>query len=626
MKFRGLTDDDLRVLNPRPYPGFPEYTLLDLPGGDPPGYLRGASRKNLSFPAAEAWQDFIVDHYQPPNDARLLVLHQCSWAKPYDHSATLQPIVNICRRFSFVHRVVVSNVGLIPAELQMNPLFCSYDWVSLDGPEPSDLTAEFHRLFEERLMRYLDAHHRNYDAVLALVAREPGSKFPLIQGCAEAVGLAAIPVPDVSTWAEAGKQKYRDPGDKIRHPLVLQQLQDMLDKVEATIKCTTGLEVTHQEEENDVVVSRSQVDVVEYADKDTAFCQERNDECWILDSSTEWGKLREIIVGDHYRLTESDVNIFRSMFGDGGNRIGFLGAVANPQLVLDETAEDLEVFVSILREFGAMVHRPEVPSRPQIIKTPYWSAPLNHPLMMRDLYLVLGRHLIETSPMVRSRKMERECLTSLFSEYFKRGADWVVVPPSRLLKQNYDENWMIGDKRNSSEDIRNSRHYEIMFDGAQILRFGRDIVFNTASQNHELGFKWLQQYLGDSYKVHSIQIGDFHIDGHIIPLRPGTLLVQQGVDISLLPGELPKWDVIYYEPLSDKPKYRFNGSESIGMNVLSLDQETVIVQDIQSDLYRKLEGAGFTPVPCRLRHGVTLGGGFHCLTLDTRRDDEGQEI
>lgn len=162
MRFRNLTAEQVKVLNPRPYPGFPEYILLDLLGGEPAGFRRGATFEHLRIPEAEAWQRFLVDHYCPPEGARLLLLHQCSWAKPYDMSATLQPIAELCRPYSFVHRVVVSNVGLVPQELQMNQIFCSYDWISLDGPEQAPLVQEFHRLFAERLGRYLEAHRRHY--------------------------------------------------------------------------------------------------------------------------------------------------------------------------------------------------------------------------------------------------------------------------------------------------------------------------------------------------------------------------------------------------------------------------------------------------------------------------------
>lgn len=231
MKFNNLSTAQIAALNVRPYPGYPEYTLLDLPGGQPPGFRRGASDENLRIPEAEVWQRFLREHYCPPAATRLLILHQCSWGKPYDMSATLQPVAELCQRYPFAHRVVVSNVGLIPQELQMNPIFCSYDWISLDGPEPAALTTEFHRLFDERLGLYLDAQRTHYAGILAIAERQSGSKLPLIARHAERLGMPLLVVPDQAGWRQTTDRVYRDPGDRIRHPVVLEQLRQMLERV-----------------------------------------------------------------------------------------------------------------------------------------------------------------------------------------------------------------------------------------------------------------------------------------------------------------------------------------------------------------------------------------------------------
>ncbi|MBS3125442.1 hypothetical protein J4211_04300 [Candidatus Woesearchaeota archaeon] len=66
--------------------------------------------------------------------------------------------------------------------------------------------------------------------------------------------------------------------------------------------------------------------------------------------------------------------------------------------------------------------------------------------------------------------------------------------------------------------------YEIAFDAANCLKFGRDIVMSIGTKNHELGAAWLQRHLGDRYRVHAIRLCDGHIDGHLVPLAPGKLL------------------------------------------------------------------------------------------------------
>jgi glycine amidinotransferase/scyllo-inosamine-4-phosphate amidinotransferase 1 len=55
------------------------------------------------------------------------------------------------------------------------------------------------------------------------------------------------------------------------------------------------------------------------------------------------------------------------------------------------------------------------------------------------------------------------------------------------------------------------------------------------------------------------------------------------------------------------------------MNMLVVDPNTVIVDKNQPELIRTLESYRFTVIPLELRHSRTLGGGFHCVTLDLLR-------
>ena len=60
----------------------------------------------------------------------------------------------------------------------------------------------------------------------------------------------------------------------------------------------------------------------------------------------------------------------------------------------------------------------------------------------------------------------------------------------------------------------------------------------------------------------------------------------------------------------------------VGMNFLSVDQETVVVDERQTNLIKLLEKNKFTVIPIRMRHIYTQGGGIHCATLDTVREGE----
>jgi N-dimethylarginine dimethylaminohydrolase len=60
-------------------------------------------------------------------------------------------------------------------------------------------------------------------------------------------------------------------------------------------------------------------------------------------------------------------------------------------------------------------------------------------------------------------------------------------------------------------------------------------------------------------------------------------------------------------------------SKWIAMNVLVINPETVIIDAAQTQLITILKQHGIDCIPLTLSHSRTLGGGFHCVTLDTRR-------
>ena len=60
-------------------------------------------------------------------------------------------------------------------------------------------------------------------------------------------------------------------------------------------------------------------------------------------------------------------------------------------------------------------------------------------------------------------------------------------------------------------------------------------------------------------------------------------------------------------------------SKWIGMNMLSLNPDTIFVDEIQIDLIKKLEKEGFEVIDMPMRQSRTLGGGFHCVTCDLER-------
>ena len=60
-------------------------------------------------------------------------------------------------------------------------------------------------------------------------------------------------------------------------------------------------------------------------------------------------------------------------------------------------------------------------------------------------------------------------------------------------------------------------------------------------------------------------------------------------------------------------------SDAIGMNLLNVNENLVIVDENQTKLIKTLKDYNIESIPMPMRHSRTLGGGFHCVTLDLKR-------
>lgn len=172
----------------------------------------------------------------------------------------------------------------------------------------------------------------------------------------------------------------------------------------------------------------------------------------------------------------------------------------------------------------------------------------------------------------------------------------------------------------------------MMLDGAQIVRLGRDLIVNTAQANHRSAADWLERHRRGRFTVHRVErMADSHIDATLLALRPGVFLARHDRVRDLLPRPLQGWKfIVPPEPdPADFPSYLPRDllltSPYIDLNVLSVDETTVLVNTAATGLRAALETNGFTVVPVRHRHRRLFSGGLHCFTLDTVRDGGPEE-
>jgi N-dimethylarginine dimethylaminohydrolase len=203
-------------------------------------------------------------------------------------------------------------------------------------------------------------------------------------------------------------------------------------------------------------------------------------------------------------------------------------------------------------------------------------------------------------------------------DYLKSGAKWYSAPKPMLLDSLFDVDMAKPTPRND----------EPAFDAANVLRLGQDLIYLVSATGNKMGGQWLQTMLGDSFRVHFMEDVYYgsHIDSTFVALRPGLMLCNPGrINQDSLPEILNQWEIIYSPPMESKDKFdaeylsRSIGSKWIDMNLFSISPNLVVVDRDQTALIKLLEKQGIDVIPLKLRHSKMLGGGFHCTTLDIRR-------
>jgi N-dimethylarginine dimethylaminohydrolase len=336
-------------------------------------------------------------------------------------------------------------------------------------------------------------------------------------------------------------------------------------------------------------------------------------------SCNEWDQLEEVIVGNplQARFPTPDRSTQLAEFADRS-----LAAIPRgpfPQRILEEAAEDLSEFVDVLERLGIIVKRPETWPHEARFSTIHWEAEGYYNYCPRDVMLVVGDHIIETPNVIRSRAQETFSYRTLLMDYLKSGAKWYSAPRPMLLDSLFDVDLMKPTPRND----------EPAFDAANVLRLGQDLIYLVSSTGNEMGGHWLQTILGGKFRVHFLKDVYYgsHIDTTFVALRPGLIVCNPSrVNDETLPKFLKQWEVIYSPPMENADRFDADylakciGSDWIDLNVFSINPNLVVVDRDQRALIKLLEKHGVDVIPLKLRHSRMLGGGFHCVTLDIRRD------
>jgi len=110
-----------------------------------------------------------------------------------------------------------------------------------------------------------------------------------------------------------------------------------------------------------------------------------------------------------------------------------------------------------------------------------------------------------------------------------------------------------------------------------------------------------------------------HIDTTVVPLAPGKLLINPEW-VTDIPKMFKSWDILVApKPVKPFDSCMYFSSDWLTINMLSIDEKRVVVEEQEEPLIRALQKWGFEPIPIPFRHFYSFGGSVHCATADIRR-------
>jgi N-dimethylarginine dimethylaminohydrolase len=304
----------------------------------------------------------------------------------------------------------------------------------------------------------------------------------------------------------------------------------------------------------------------------------------MISSYNEYDTLKKIVVGDatHANWPVHDP-VFRAEAEHTLWKETPLPSGPVPQHIIDEANEDLQGLCDILTDHGVEVIRPDAMNF-QTHDGMYNYCP-------RDRFIVYGSTVIDPAMLYPCRDMEYQCYTNIL-----KSADRVIRMP---------------------------RAAGMILDAANVLRVSQNQwLFLESSSGNRAAYEWLC----DQVPEVKIELCNFyagvHIDSTIVALNASTFVVNGSrVNSATLPKMLQDKTILYVNEVVPQDFYQYPyASKWIAVNMLSIDPKTVIVDAAQTDLIATLQNRlGMTVIPHTLRHSRTLGGGFHCTTLDLVR-------
>jgi len=271
----------------------------------------------------------------------------------------------------------------------------------------------------------------------------------------------------------------------------------------------------------------------------------------------EYGNLKEVIVGVPFMIYP-DLTVAKWVAETAkilpeGEVVKALERSGKDSISLgkyDLMEKENEALISILRNHGVQVRRPEVLSRERAAANfgeAYVRLAGVSQQYTRDPILVIGNNVIENSMGSLYRRCDILGLRRLFLERVAgSNARWVAMP-------GVDYSLMLQDGRFDKTGFP-------VLEGGDVIVLGRKILvgtsLNRSTGSSELGYLWIRSYLEpQGYDVEQVRLAEdiLHLDVALSIPRPGLIVICPEVFVDGVPSYFDGWKRI--EVSRDETRY-----------------------------------------------------------------------
>ena len=315
-----------------------------------------------------------------------------------------------------------------------------------------------------------------------------------------------------------------------------------------------------------------------------------------ISAYNEWGKLREVIVGK----MEDDaimagwyegMSFFPEKWQDVMKKFGGMKYFdAEPEMART-VKKQMDNLAKLLEERGIIVHRPGplLPEEKSYLTDIQKGYGLYFP---QDPILVIGNNIIETSLRFPVRRKEIYALRPILEPLLKEGGvKYAAMPkPSPCIDKG------------------------MFVEGGDLQFDGYDVYVGCSGlASNEAGIRWLQDFLGPEYRVHTIKLREdiIHLDGAFGLIRQDLGIMCPEFIAGELPKSLKKYEFIH---VTEEEGHKLGG------NVLCLDDHTLIIDEQHERIISELKKRGEEIITIPYAVTATYGGSVHCSTNCLRRD------